>query len=160
MIVEILFIAALTTAPDDPVRQDVLCAETAFSQSVENRDFNAFLAFLDPEARFVTGSVSRGPEEIGQGWAAFFQPDGPLIRWRPAIVEVVADGTLAISRGPYRLTRIGQDGEPEHIWGTFNSTWRLNADGEWQVLFDAGGDQCMTPTEAEIEVLNSEPDCA
>ncbi len=117
------------------------------------------MSFLDPEVRFVTGNVSRGPEEVGQGWAGFFQPDAPKIRWRPAIVEVVANGTLAISRGPYRLTSMSDDGQAQESWGIFNSTWRLNADGEWKVLFDAGGDHGMTPTAEDIEDLNGEPDC-
>ena len=117
------------------------------------------MSFLDPEVRFVTGRISGGPEEVGQGWAGFFKDDGPKMRWRPAIVEVVANGTLAISRGPYRLTHLSDEGEIEHFWGTFNSTWRLNADGEWQVLFDAGGDHGMTPTPEEIEILKGEPDC-
>ncbi len=159
MILEIILAAALAPAEIDPVRQAVLCAEVGFSRSVEHRDLAAFMSFLDPEVRFVTGNVSRGPEEVGQGWANFFKEDGPKIRWRPLIVEVVAGGTLAINRGPYRQTSISDDGKVSVAWGTFNSTWRLNADGEWKVLFDAGGDHGMTPTPEEIEVLNGEPDC-
>ncbi len=159
MILEIILAAALAPAEVDPVRQAVLCAEVGFSRSVENRNLEAFMAYLDPEVRFVTGRISRGPDEVGQGWSGFFQPDGPIMRWRPSIVEVVSNGTLAISRGPYRLSRISEDGETTHTWGTFNSTWRLNEEGVWQVLFDAGGDHGMTPTPEEIEVLNGEPDC-
>ncbi len=159
MVFEILFATAVNSAAIDPVRQDVVCAQVGFSRSDENRDCESFIAYLDPEARFVTGQVSRGPEEIGQAWAGFFARDGAQIRWRPAIGEVVATGTIAISRGPYRVTTIGDTGEPEHVWGTFNSTWRLSTNGEWKVLFDAGGDHGKTPTAEEIEVLNAEPEC-
>jgi ketosteroid isomerase-like protein len=159
MLVEFLIIATLSAAELEVVRHEVLCAEVRFSRAVENRDFGDFLASLDPEARFVTGQVSRGPDEIGQGWAGFFKTDGPRIRWRPLIVEVVANGTLAISRGPYRMTTIDENGDPVQVWGTFNSTWRLNAQGEWKVLFDAGGDHGMSPSATDIETLNSEPDC-
>lgn len=157
--VEILAFTALLAVGADADVREVVCAEVGFSRSVENRDLEAFLAFLDPEARFVTGGIARGPEEIGQAWAAFFAPDGPSLRWRPAIVEVVAGGTLAISRGPYRLTRVDANGTALHTWGTFNSTWRRNGRGEWRVLFDAGGDHGMTPTEQDIAVLQSEPPC-
>ena len=136
MILEIFLATALASAEIDPLRQAVLCAEVGFSRSVENRDLEAFMSFLDPEVRFVTGKISRGPEEVGQGWAAFFKADGAKLRWRPTIVEVVANGTLAISRGPYRLTSISDEGRAQEPWGTFNSTWRLNSDGAWQVLFD------------------------
>lgn len=159
MILEIILAATLAPEQIDPARQAVLCAEVTFSRSVEDRDFSAFMSFLDPEVRFVTGSIHKGPEEVGQAWAALFQPGGPELRWRPAIVEVVANGTLAISRGPYRMTQIAEDGEVNYFWGTFNSTWRLNRDGNWQVLFDAGGDHGMTPSEDDIVVLNGEPDC-
>ena len=160
MILEFILAATLAPVEVDPVRKAVLCAEVEFSRSVENQDFEAFKSFLDPEVRFVTGNISRGPEEVGQGWASFFQPDASKIRWRPLIVEVVAGGTLAISRGPYRQTSVSDDGEEKIAWGTFNSTWRLNADGEWKVLFDAGGDHGMTPSAEEIEVLNGEPGCS
>jgi ketosteroid isomerase-like protein len=159
LITELILAAALAPAAIDAQRQEVVCAEVGFSRSVERRDFHAFLGFLDPEARFVTGGVARGPEEIGQGWAGFFEADGPRIIWRPVIVEVVANGTLAISRGPYRLTTVAEDGSLRHAWGTFNSTWRLNADGAWRVLFDAGGDHGKTPTDEEIALLDAEPDC-
>ena len=159
MIIEILLTAALATVDTDTVRQDVLCAEVGFSRSAEHRDLAAFVAFLDPEVRFVTGQISRGPDEVAEGWANFFKPDGPLMRWRPMIVEIVAGGTLAISRGPYRLTVLGEDGETVQTWGTFNSTWRLDQEGQWRVLFDAGGDHGMTPTEEDIAILTAEPDC-
>ena len=160
MILEIILAATLAPVEVDTVREAVLCAEVGFNRSVENQDFEAFKSFLDPEVRFVTGRISRGPEEVAQVWANFFKVDASQIRWRPLIVEVVANGTLAISRGPYRQTRVSAAGETEHTWGTFNSTWRLNADGEWQVLFDAGGDHGMTPTSEEVEILNGEPDCS
>jgi ketosteroid isomerase-like protein len=159
MIIEAFFAAAAISGALTPVHNDVVCAEVRFSRSVETGDFDAFISFLDPEARFVTADVLRGPEAIGRGWASFFEPNAPRIRWRPAIVEVVADGTLAISRGPYRMTTMTDGGEPVHVWGTFNSTWRLGKDGEWRVLFDAGGDHGKTPSAADIEVLNSEPRC-
>ena len=130
MVIEILFATAVVPAAIDRVRQDVVCAEVGFSRFVENRNSEAFIAFLDPEARFVTGQVSRGAEVIGQGWAGFFAPDGAPIRRRPAIVAVVANGTLAMSRGPYRMTTIGDSGEPEHVWETFGSTRRLSANGK------------------------------
>jgi ketosteroid isomerase-like protein len=159
VIFEAFFVTALITGTADAARNELLCAEVGFSRAVESRDFETFIGFLDPEARFITGRVARGPDEIGQDWPAFFEPDGPRIRWRPAIVEVVAAGTLAISRGPYRLTTVGEDGKPVRAWGRFNSTWRRNSDGDWRVLFDAGGDHGMSPTDRQIALLESEPAC-
>lgn len=157
-LVALCLIAAL---PADPatLQQAVICAETGFSRAAEARDLQRFLDFVDPDARFANAGVARGKDEIAAAWAPFFAAGGPQIRWRAAITEVSTDGTLALSRGPYRSTRSGPDGEVMESWGHFISTWRRTGDGRWLVLFDSGGDQGMTPTAAEIAVLESEPEC-
>ena len=53
-------------------------------------------------------------------------------------VEVVASGTLAFSTGPVF------DPEGKRT-GTFNSTWRLEKDGEWRVVLDSGCPPCQLP---------------
>ncbi len=147
-------------ADHDSLQQEVICAETGFSRAAEDRDLEQFLDFVDPDARFANVGVARGKDEIAAAWAAVFKVDGSAMRWRTAITEVSADGRLALSRGPYRSVRRGADGERIESWGHFISTWRKTADGQWLVLFDSGGDSGMTPTEAEVELLNGEPDCS
>jgi ketosteroid isomerase-like protein len=159
MITKMLAILAVVGSIGDDVRQEVVCAETGFSRAAEARDKDKFLSFVDPDARFISGRVARGRDEIGKAWGPVLSPDGPAMRWRPAFVEVTSDGNLAISRGPYRSRRVGEDGTEIESWGHFISTWRRNADGEWQVVFDSGGDSGMTPTEEEIKILEAEPDC-
>lgn len=151
--------AAMLPAAADGARESVSCAEVSFSRAAESRDLESFTALIDDEAVFASGGVLRGPEAIASAWAGYFEPGGPEIRWRPAIVEVVAEGTLALSRGPYRIR--GQDaaGEPTEAWGTFNSVWRRQPGGDWKVLFDAGGDHGKTPTAEERQILEAEPDC-
>ncbi len=149
----------IAQAETGSVQQAVMCAETAFSRAAEDRDLTRFLSFVDPDARFANAAVARGKDEIAAAWAAVFDAEGPAMRWRPAVTEVSADGRLALSRGPYRSVRTGVDGERIESWGHFISTWRKTVDGQWLVLFDSGGDNGMTPTEAEIELLESEPDC-
>lgn len=150
---------AIVLADNVSVRQDVICAETGFSRAAEERDLERFLDFVDPDARFANAAVARGKVEIAATWAAVFDEEGPAMRWRPAVTEVSDDGRLALSRGPYRSVRKGADGERIESWGHFISTWRKTAAGQWLVLFDSGGDSGMTPTEAEVELLDSEPDC-
>ncbi len=159
MVTKMLVILALAGTPGEDIRQEVVCAETGFSRAAEAKDKQMFLSFVDTDARFVTNRVARGREGVGDAWSAALSPDGPTIRWRPAVVEVTSDGNLAISRGPYRSTRTGDNGETVESWGHFISTWRRNAEGRWQVVFDSGGDAGMTPTDDEIGVLESEPDC-
>ncbi len=135
----------------------VRCREIGFSRSAEHRDAEAFATFIDDDARFVGGGVRRGPAAVVESWAPFFAEDGPEIAWRPQFVEVLEDGTLALTRGPYRMTTIGDDGNRTEQWGTFNSVWRKQADGSWKIVFDAGSAPDETPPD-EVKALLDKPD--
>jgi ketosteroid isomerase-like protein len=136
----LVMMASTALAEESDVAKEVRCTEVAFSRSVENQDKDAFAAFIDEDARFVGNTnASRGRASIVEAWSAFFDEDGPRIVWRPQIVEVLEAGDLAISRGPYRLRSLDENGKPVEEWGTFNSIWRRNSDGTWSVIFDAGG---------------------
>ncbi|MGB5257145.1 MAG: nuclear transport factor 2 family protein [Woeseiaceae bacterium] len=142
----------------DPA-EDVRCREIAFSNAAENRDMELFRSFLDSDARFVGSIVTRGPEEIVAAWQPFFSADGPTIRWRPQFVEVRDDGQLALTRGPYRMISMGPDGKPIEHWGTFNSVWRKNRDGDWQVIFDAGNIAEKPPQDETRALLDADDNC-
>ena len=139
--------------------QDVRCSEIAFSKSAELRDAEAFRSFIDADARFVGNSVARGPDAIVEAWSDFFAEDGPTIKWRPRFVEVLVDGELALTRGPYRLTVSDEEGRASERWGTFNSVWRRNDNGKWQVVFDAGSAPDESPDDATRALLDAEDDC-
>ncbi len=47
MILEMFLVVAVVPTEINPLRNAVLCAEVGFSRSVENRDFEAFMGFLD-----------------------------------------------------------------------------------------------------------------
>jgi ketosteroid isomerase-like protein len=113
-------------------QQEVRARETAFARSMADRNLAAFTSFISPEAVFVgAGGTIRGPKEIAAAWKRFF--DGPQapFSWKPETVEVLPSGTLALSTGPVF------DPKGERI-GTYNSTWRLEADGVWRIIFDNG----------------------
>ena len=138
---------------------DVRCREISFSKSIEARDMELFRSFLDDDARFVGGSVRRGPDEITEGWRTYEPEDGPTLKWRPQIVEVLKDGKLALSRGPYKYTQKNEDGEDVDYWGTFNSIWRLQDDGTWKVVFDAGS-PAAEPTDEQRALIDDDDDVA
>jgi len=137
---------------------DVRCREIGFSQSVENQDIDAFRSFIDADARFVGPSIRHGVDQVAEAWSVFFTENGPTIKWRPQIVEVLENGTLALSRGPYRSMSV-EDGNNVERWGTFNSVWRLNEDGRWRVVFDAGSPAASEPDEETKALLDAEDDC-
>jgi ketosteroid isomerase-like protein len=131
----VLMAAALTAAgpfqEQDPQEQ-VRSAETAFAQTMADRDLDAFATFVSEEAVFFGSSGAlRGREAVVEGWRSLFEgPEAPF-SWQPETVEVLESGTLAHSSGPVK--------DPQgNVVGTFNSIWRLEADGHWRVVFDKG----------------------
>jgi ketosteroid isomerase-like protein len=147
-----------TAAASEPA-DDVRCAEIRFSVSAETRDADAFRSFIDADARFVGTQVTRGPDATTDAWAVFFAENGPGIKWRPQIVEVLEDGSLALSRGPYRVITKDDDGNLTEHWGTYNSIWRLQEDGSWKVVFDAGSPAAEPPAEDVRLLLEQDHGC-
>ena len=113
----------------------VHAAETAFAQTMADRDLEAFESFLAREAIFLTGGELRGAEKIAAGWSPFFDGAEAPFSWEPEQVVVLESGALALSSGPVF------DPEGTRI-GTFNSVWRLESDGRWRVVFDKGCPPC------------------
>jgi ketosteroid isomerase-like protein len=157
-----LFLAALLVmcgeALADPV-DDVRCREIGFSLAAEARSAARFTTFIDADARFVGNRVTRGPIDITEAWGTFFADGGPAIKWRPQFVEVLEDGSLALTRGPYRMIVTEEDGSTSEHWGTFNSVWRKQADGSWKVVFDAGSPSAAPPPADVRALLDDEHGC-
>jgi len=141
-----LAIFTSSTAVADLADQ-VRCREIGFSISAETRNAESFASFIDSDARFVGSSVTHGPAAIAEAWSAFFA------------VEVLEDESLALTRGPYRMISKDENGDETEHWGTFNSVWRLHADGDWKVVFDAGSDSAEPPADEVKALLDQEDDC-
>lgn len=120
-------VCAGAESPADTVR----AREEAFAKTMADRDHRAFTAFLSTEAVFTGARVLRGRDEVAAGWKRFFEAPAAPFSWRPALVEVLDSGRLALTSGPVT----GADGQPA---GTFKSIWRLDDDGVWRIVFDSG----------------------
>ncbi len=109
--------------------------EVAFAKTMADRDHAAFTSFVSEEAIFMGRTALRGRAAVAEGWKRFFEGPKAPFSWEPERVEVVDSGTLAISSGPVR--------DPEgNRTGTFNSTWRREADGQWRIVLDIGCPPC------------------
>ena len=109
---------------------EVRACEIAFALSMAQRKHADFVAWLSDQAVFFSpAGVLRGKQAVAEGWMGFF--DGPVapFSWEPDQVEVLADGSLALSTRPVR------DAAGKPI-ARFNSIWRLEAPGRWRVVFD------------------------
>jgi uncharacterized protein (TIGR02246 family) len=117
--------------------------ELAFAATVAADDREAFASFLDEDAVFVGSSgATVGREAIVEAWSGFFGPGRPEFSWRPEIVELSGDGTLALTRGPWTYRGKDREGQVVEQAGLFNSIWRRQEDGSWKVVFDAGCSPC------------------
>ena len=122
---------AVAGQPQDPA-VEVEAREIAFAQTMADRDLQAFLTFVSPEAIFFNGNEPlRGRDAVAEAWAPFFKDAAAPFSWLPDVVEVLDSGHLALSSGPV----YGATGEEV---GRFNSIWRQEADGQWRVVFDKG----------------------
>jgi ketosteroid isomerase-like protein len=125
-------VAAQTPAA---LEAEVHATERAFAQSMADRDLAAFTLHLAEEAVFIGGEVLRGRQAVVDAWSGFFEGAQAPFSWEPETVVVLASGTLALSSGPVR------NPAGERV-GTFNSTWRREADGRWRIVFDKGCPPC------------------
>ena len=118
--------------PTETTAAEVMAREIAFAKTMEDRDFDAFLTFISPEAVFFSGNnARRGRDAVGKAWAKYFEGETAPFSWQPDVVEVLDSGRLALTSGPV------QDASGEKV-GRFNSIWRKDEDGYWRVVFDKG----------------------
>jgi len=112
--------------------RQVMDSERAFARSMAERRFDAFVALLSEQAVFYGGKdVHRGKAAVAAAWKGFFEGATAPFSWAPDGVEVLGDGTLALSTGPV----LDPAGKPI---ARFNSIWRQEAPGVWRVVFDKG----------------------
>ena len=106
--------------------------ERAFARSMAERNHAAFAALLSEQAVFYGGGqVLLGKAAVAEGWKGFYSGPKAPFSWQPDSVEVLADGTLALSSGPVH-NAAGQ------LISRFNSIWRQEVPGVWRVVFDKG----------------------
>jgi ketosteroid isomerase-like protein len=116
----------------------VRAREAAFAKTMADRDLAAFAPFVAKDAVFLGKTALRGRPAVVEGWKALFEGPKAPFSWQPDRVEVIESGRLALSTGPVF------DPQGERV-GTFNSTWRLDDDGEWRVVLDSGCPPCKCP---------------
>jgi ketosteroid isomerase-like protein len=112
--------------------------EQAFARAVEAHDARAWESFLHAGTVFNAGTVDadRGKEEVTKSWAEIVEGKTIALRWRPGIVQIGGEPTIALSRGPYILQRV-QAGATIYRVGMYQTVWvRDGRDGVWRVLFD------------------------
>ena len=123
----------------EELRDQVADTERAFAASMKNRDHQAFMSFLSSEAIFFSGDTpQRGKQQVADAWKSLFEDSAAPFSWEPETVEVLDSGKLALSSGPVR-------NEEGKTFAIYTSIWRLEAPGEWRIIFDKGNRFCEPP---------------
>ena len=117
-------------------KQQVIATERAFAKTMADRDHKAFASFIAEDTVFFSGPKPlHGKQAVVDFWARFYQKPQAPFSWEPDEVEVLDSGTLAISSGPVR--------DPSgKLFARFTSIWRLEAPGQWRIIFDKGNEVC------------------
>lgn len=132
-----LGLGACASAPPQVPRavleQQVADTERAFARTMTDRDHAAFTRFLAEDTVFFSGPTPlRGKAAVAAWWKRFYAPgEKAPFAWRPDKVEVLDNGTLALSTGPVT----DPDGKPV---ASFTSVWRQESPGVWRIIFDKG----------------------
>lgn len=125
---------AQSNSPQDDAESTLRATETAFAATMAQRDLRSFENFIAKDAVFFSGDDAlRGRSAIVSAWSRFFEAEDAPFSWEPTVVAVLHSGRLGLTSGPVL------DPTGEQV-GTFNSVWRLEADGSWKIVFDRGCD--------------------
>ncbi|MEQ9164764.1 MAG: hypothetical protein RLO12_00790 [Fulvivirga sp.] len=127
---------AKKTTPADP--SVLIEADMAFSNmSVEQGMGAAFIEFADNKAMILQGGqpTTDGIEDIRRAYGQI-PPDGLTLRWEPLKAEIAASGDLGYTYGKYELTI--HDSVQTKSYGKYLSVWKLQEDGSWKYVADAG----------------------
>jgi ketosteroid isomerase-like protein len=133
LVLAVCWMGTVRAQPDqDPLSRQVADTERAFARSMAERNHAAFTALLSEQAVFFDSQqVHRGKAAVAAAWKGYFGGPKAPFSWEPDQVQVLADGTLALSTGPVR------DASGKLI-ARFNSIWRQEAPGVWRIVFDKG----------------------
>ena len=117
-------------------KQQVAATERAFAKTMADRDLKAFASFVAEDTVFFSGPKPlHGKQAVVDYWARFYTAATAPFSWAPDEVEVLDSGNLAISSGPVR--------NPQgKLVSRFTSIWRLEAPGQWRIIFDKGSEVC------------------
>jgi len=116
-----------------PAVQTLVDAELDFAgEALRSGVRAAFLSFLADD-----GLIFRPEPVLGKLHYRNQVESQEVLTWNPVYAEVSASGDLGFTTGPWELSRTGADGGPASF-GHYLSLWRIQPQGGWKVVLDAG----------------------
>ena len=109
----------------------VVAAERAFAADGAKRGWAAaFRSYAAPEAIMLSPDPINAHESLAK-----VEGDGETtLDWRPAYAGISRSGDFGFTTGPFLIRGL------EGVVGHYFTVWRLQSDGTWKWIFDAGTD--------------------
>ena len=144
----LLFAAVIVVSQDQAVPAalaSLTATERAFARtSVEKGFRESFLTFFADDGIFFQPHPMKAKETLSAQPA---KPQTFTLNWEPIFGAVSGAGDLGFTTGPYILSdNSPQNSPPQH--GCFFSVWKVQSDGSWKVVIDAG---ISTPGRSSVE---------
>lgn len=138
--IKFLFLLVLITATSETAAQEnmvdrmnrMVRTEYEFaSMAAESGTRDAFLSFIADE-----GILFRPTPVNGKKFLLTQKKSEGLLSWYPSYAFISKSGDIGCTTGPADFRR---DRDSEPVWyGNFATVWRLQEDGKWRFLIDAG----------------------
>lgn len=132
--------AGAATAGDAAARREALLeADRAFARATADKGSEGWMAWFADDGMIVTaeGPLARGRQAVHDLTAPFLEDPNVTFTWEPELAEVAAAGDMGWTVGSYRVTAIGEDGQPIERTGRYVTVWQRQDDGSWKVALDA-----------------------
>jgi uncharacterized protein (TIGR02246 family) len=116
----------------------IRAASTAWSQAARAKDIDkAVSMYTDDAIAFQDkGPMTKGKENIREGWKTMLALPGPGLSFAPTAVEVAKSGDIAYEYGLYDMVTTDKKGKTNDEKGKYVTVWKKQGDGSWKVAID------------------------
>jgi uncharacterized protein (TIGR02246 family) len=116
----------------------IRAASTAWSQAAQAKDLDkAVSLYTDDAIAFQDkGPMTKGKENLREGWKTMLALPGPGLSFAPTVVEVAKSGDMAYEYGLYDMVTTDKKGKTNDEKGKYVTVWKKQGDGSWKVALD------------------------
>jgi len=132
--------ASVAGCASGATENDLIRLENEFAEALASGQTERFAAFLseDVVGLGADGSIAGGRDAVLAEWKSTLGDPSTQLSWEPLRATVSGGGDMGFTYGEWRMTRESGDGSELLGTGRFVTIWRLEADGVWRVVLDAG----------------------
>ncbi|MCX2743098.1 hypothetical protein OO013_04435 [Mangrovivirga sp. M17] len=123
---------------ESDVKYEITQVEKSFNEDLlENGVAEAFYNYAAPNAVILRGAnnLIKGKEGIKKYYSSE-KYNLAKAYWKPEVIEISNDGTLASTWGKYKWISADSAGKEVVLEGYFHTVWKKMPDGQWKYIWD------------------------